>query len=127
MRTELEIANDLWAAKQAEKEANAKRIELEQELIDLLGAKEEGQQKHEVGDYKITIEGKLIRKIDWKKFDAHVASKIPPSMHPVRVVREVDVTGVKYLANNEPKLYRLLSEALTVTPAKTYVKIELGV
>ena len=127
MRNEIEIANDLWAAKQAESEAKAKRIELEEELIAVLGSKEEGQEKHAVGDYKITIEGKLIRRIDWKAFDAHVASKIPASMHPVRMVREVDVTGVKYLANNEPQLYRLLSSALTVVPAKTYVKIELGV
>lgn len=126
MRNETEIVNDLWAAKQAESEAKAKRIELEEELIALLGAKEEGQQKHEIGDYKVTIEGKLLRKIDWKAFDAHIASKIPVAMHPVKMVRELDVTGVKYLANNEPQLYRLLSSALTVTPAKTYVKIELG-
>jgi hypothetical protein len=126
MRTESEIVDDLWAAKQAESEAKTKRIELEEELIALLGAKEEGQQKHIIGDYKVTIEGKLLRKIDWKAFDANIASKIPVAMHPVKMIRELDVTGVKYLANNEPQLYRLLSSALTVTPAKTYVKIELG-
>lgn len=126
MRTEIEIANDLYEARIAEREANEKRVALEEELISVLGAKEEGSQTHKVGDYTITIEGKLNRKIDWKAFDAFVASKLPESLHPVKVVREVDVKGVKYLANNEPQLYKLLSKALTVTPAKTYVKITLG-
>jgi hypothetical protein len=127
MRNETEIAEELYQARIAEKEANEKRVALEEELIALLGAKEEGSEKHKVGQYLITIQGKLNRKIDWKAFDAHVASKIPESLLPVKVVRELDVAGVKYLANNEPQLYKLLSRALTVEPAKTYVKIEIGV
>jgi len=127
MRTETEIADELYQARIAEKEANEKRVALEEELIALLGAKEEGSEKHKVGQYLITIQGKLNRKIDWKAFDAYVASKIPESLQPVKVVRELDVAGVKYLANNEPQLYKLLSKALTVEPAKTYVKIEIGV
>lgn len=127
MRNQTEIVKDLWDAKVAEKEANEKRIALEEELIAVLGAKEEGSEKHEIDGFKVTIEGKLIRKIDWKEFDAFVASKIPESLHPVKTVREVDVAGVKYLANNEPQLYKVLSRALTVKPAKTYVKLELGV
>jgi len=127
MRTETEIADELYQARIAEKEAHEKRVALEEELIALLGAKEEGSEKHKVGQYLITIQGKLNRKIDWKAFDAHVASKIPESLLPVKVVRELDVAGVKYLANNEPQLYKLLSKALTVEPAKTYVKIEIGV
>lgn len=126
MRNEIEIANDLYEARIAEREANEKRVALEEELIAVLGAKEEGSQTHKVGDYTITIEGKLTRKIDWKAFDAFVAPKLPESLHPVKLVREVDVKGVKYLANNEPSMYSLLSKALTVTPAKTYVKITLG-
>ena len=127
MRNETEIADELYQARIAEKEANEKRVALEEELIALLGAKEEGSEKHKVGQYLITIQGKLNRKIDWKAFDAYVASKIPESLQPVKVVRELDVAGVKYLANNEPQLYKLLSKALTVEPAKTYVKIEIGV
>lgn len=126
MRNETEIAKDLYEARIAEREANEKRIALEEELIGILGAKEEGAQTHQVGDFKVTIEGKLTRKIDWKAFDAFVAPKLPESLHPVKIVREVDVSVIKYLANNEPQLYKLLSKALTVTPAKTYVKISLG-
>lgn len=127
MRTEVEIAEELFAAKQAEREANEKRVALEEELIGILGQKEEGAQTHHVGDYKITITGKLNRKIDWDMFDSTIAARIPESMHPVKIKRELDETGVKYLANNEPQLYKVLASALTIKPAKTAVTIVQGV
>lgn len=126
MRNEVEIAEELFAAKQAEREANEKRIALEEELIAILGQKEEGAQTHQVGDYKITITGKLNRKIDWDMFDSAIAARIPESMHPVKLKRELDETGVKYLANNEPQLYKVLATALTIKPAKTAVTIVQG-
>lgn len=126
MRNEIEIADELFAAKLAEKEANERRVALEEELIALVGAKEEGAQTHTIGDFKITITGKLNRKIDWEMFDQSIASKIPESLQPVKVKRELDETGVKYLANNEPQLYKILATALTVKPAKTSVTIVQG-
>lgn len=126
MRTEVEIANELFEAREAEKKANERRVELEEELIAILGQKEEGAQTHEVGDYKVTITGKLIRKIDWDLYDKSIAAKIPESLQPVKVKRELDDSGVKYLANNEPQIYRLLAKALTIKPAKTAVTISKG-
>lgn len=126
MRTETEIAQDLFDARQVEREANERRVELEEELIALVGAREEGSKTHTIGDFKITITGKLNRKIDWEIFDDSIASHIPESLQPVKIKRELDETGVKYLANNEPQLYKLLSKALTIKPAKTAVTITLG-
>jgi len=126
MRNEVEIASELFEAKLAEKEANERRVALEEELIALVGAREEGSQTHDIGDYKITITGKVTRKIDWDLFDKDIARNIPPSLHPVKLVRELDETGVKYLANNEPHLYKILAGALTVKPAKTSVTIVQG-
>jgi hypothetical protein len=126
MRNEVEIANDLFEAKLAEKEANERRVALEEELIALVGAREEGSQTHEIGDYKITITGKLNRKIDWDLFDQSIAAKIPQTLQPVKIKRELDDTGVKYLANNEPQIYKLLAKALTIKPAKTAVTIVKG-
>jgi len=126
MRNEVEIANELFEAREAEKKANERRIELEEELIAILGSKEEGAQTHEVGEYKVTITGKLIRSIDWDMYDKSIAAKIPESLQPVKVKRELDDTGVKYLANNEPQIYRLLAKALSIKPAKTAVKIIKG-
>lgn len=126
MRTELEVAQDLFYAKAEEAKATAKRIELEEELIALVGKKEEGAQTHTIGDFKVTITGKLNRKIDWDIFDKSIAGKIPDSLQPVKMKRELDETGVKYLANNEPQLYKILAKALTIKPAKTSVVISIG-
>lgn len=124
MRNEFEIADDLFKAKQAEREAEERRIALEEELVAVLGKREEGSKTHAVGSYKVTITGRINRKIDWELFD-QVSSKIPETLWPVK--RTLDVTGVKYLANNEPQLYKVLSPALTVEPAKTTVSIVMGV
>ena len=59
-------------------------------------------------------------------YDKTIASKIPDSLQPVRMKRELDVTGVKYLQNNEPQLYKLIAKALTVEKAKTTVSINVG-
>jgi hypothetical protein len=126
MRNEVEIASELFEAKLAEKEANERRVALEEELIALVGAREEGSQTHDIGDYKITITGKLNRKIDWDLFDQSIAAKIPQDLQPVKIKRELDDTGVKYLANNEPQIYKLLAKALTIKPAKTAVTIVKG-
>jgi hypothetical protein len=123
MRNEFEIADDLFKAKQAEREAEERRIALEEELVAVLGKREEGSKTHAVGSYKVTITGRINRKIDWELFD-QVSSKIPETLWPVK--RTLDVTGVKYLANNEPQLYKVLSPALTVEPAKTTVSIVMG-
>ena len=123
MRTEFEIADELFKAKQAEREAEEKRIALEEELVAVLGKRDEGSKTHTVGSYKVTITGRINRKIDWELFD-QVSSKIPETLWPVK--RTLDVTGVKYLANNEPQLYKVLSPALTVEPAKTTVSIVMG-
>lgn len=123
MRSELEIAEDLFNAKMAEKEAEAKRIALEEELVAVLGKRDEGSKTHTVGDYKVTITGRVSRKIDWEQFD-NLSHKIPENLWPVK--RALDETGVKYLANNEPQLYKVLSQALTVAPAKTTVSIVKG-
>lgn len=126
VRTETEIADELFRAKAEEDKAKAKRIELEEELIGLVGQKQEGAQTHTIGEYKITITGVLNRKIDWDMFDSAIAAKIPESLQPVKIKRELDETGVKFLENNEPQIYKVLLPALTIKPGKTNVKITKG-
>lgn len=123
-RTLHDVAADLMAARALEKAATEQRVAMEEELIALLGAKGEGADTHHIGPYKVTITGKLNRKLDLKKYD-QIVDRIPEALRPVKVKRELDVTGIKYLANNEPEIYAMLanSGALTVEPAKTSVTI----
>ena len=124
-RTAMDVAADLMAARALEKTATEQRVAMEEELIALLGgAKAEGADTHNIGPYKVTITGKLNRKLDLKKFD-QIAEQIPEALRPVKVKRELDLAGIKYLANNEPDIYRMIanSGAMTVEPAKTSVTI----
>jgi len=123
-RTLEHVAADLMAARALEKTATEQRVAMEEELIALLGAKADGADTHIIGPYKVFISGKLNRKLDLKRYDQFV-DRIPEALRPIKVKRELDVTGIKYLANNEPDIYALIanSGALTVEPAKTSVTI----
>jgi ABC-type lipoprotein release transport system permease subunit len=124
-RTIHDVAADLMVARALEKTATEQRVAMEEELIALLGgAKIEGADTHHIGPYKVTITGKLNRKLDLKKYD-QIVDRIPEALRPVKVKRELDVTGIKYLANNEPEIYAMLANAgaLTAEPAKTSVTI----
>ena len=54
-RTVAVIAAEWIEAKKEEIEANKKRVGIEDELIALLGAKEEGSETHNIEDFKIAI------------------------------------------------------------------------
>lgn len=117
-----ELAEALLRAKAAERKANADRISAEEALIAALGKRDEGSQTHNVEGYKITITGKVSRRMDWKAW-ATIEESIPLALRPVKMKPELDEKGVKYLQANEPEIYKLLP--LTVTPAKTAVEIEV--
>lgn len=119
-----ELAQQLIAAKKAEADANAKRVALEQELIAILGSKEEGSETHNLENgLKITITAKLSYSADMPIL-LSLCDSIPESMRPIKREVKLDETGAKYLRNNEPDVWRMLSSAITVKPAKPSVTIK---
>lgn len=89
-----DVAADWMDAKNAEIKANKDRVAAEEELIALLVVKQEGATSHQVGPYKITLTGRLNRKVDLDVLDT---LQIPAELIPIKMKRELDVTGVKYL------------------------------
>lgn len=121
----LETLSQQWVeAKQAEKAAQKARLLVEEEIIKLVGHKEEGSKTHSVGTYKVTITGKLNYKADLTQLD-RLLSNIPLEFHPIKQERKLDEKGVKYLRDNEPAIFSQLAPAITITPAKTAVDIKL--
>lgn len=109
-------------AKAAETKANKARIAIEDDIVALAGKKDEGAQTHAIDGFKVTITGKVSRKMDWDKW-AQVKAQIPENLRPVKIKEELDERGVKYLADNEPAIYKLLP--IEVKPAKTAVEIKV--
>lgn len=119
-----QLAVQLQSAKHEERLATDRRIALEQAVTEKLGFKTEGSQTHTLENgMKVTITGKLTRSLDQAAWE-EVKSQVPESLWPIKVKQELDTTGVKYLMQNEPQIYALVSKAITTKPAKTAVEVK---
>ena len=125
-----DLASQWREAKKAEDQANAQRVALEQQLIKTLEfTKPEGSQSVKTDTFKVTLTAKLNKKLDIPHW-LSIKERIPDALRAVvkekpTIDYKLDDKGLKYLENNEPDIYTLLCEAITVTPAKTAVKVEV--
>jgi hypothetical protein len=119
-RTAEDAAADWMDAKNDETAANKRRIEIEAELVNFLDCKTEGATSHQIGPYKVTLTGKLNRKVDW---DLVENLGISTELTPVKYKPELELKGVRYLEDNEPELFKTFSKAMTIEPAKTSVTV----
>ena len=110
-------------AKRAEELARDNRIRIEQEMIDLVGCKDEGSETHKAGDWKIRITGKINRTLDVAAWET-IAPSIPENMRPVVYAPKLDTKGLRYLENNEPEVFRRVAEAIVAKPGKPAVEVK---
>jgi hypothetical protein len=116
----------MWLdAKAAEKEATAKRIEIENHILQQHTPPQEGQSTFEVGNYKMVIKQEVNRKLDDKAWEM-IKDQIPEKLRPVEYVETIklDVKGLHWLQINEPGYYKLVAQCVTEKPAKPNIKIE---
>lgn len=109
--------------KEQEDLARNNRISVEQQVIDEYGCKDEGSQTVKPDGYKVTITGRMNRTIDEAAWDS-VSGKIPANLSPVKYRPSLDNRGLKYLRDNEPEIYQIVSEAITAKPGKPSIKVE---
>lgn len=124
MTTE-QLAAAWLAIKATERAAQQERLEIEEALVASLGgAKEEGSQTHDLSSgLKVTITGKLTYKADVPELLA-LSEKLPEHLRPLKTETHLDEAGAKYLRNNEPDLWRLISPAVEIKPAKTALTVK---
>jgi len=109
-------------AKHAETEASEHRLAIEEQLSQAFEVKAEGQITHKVGDYSLTLSQPIYRKIDEEKW-LQVASLCPETLRPVKVKVEADATGIRWLQNNEPDIWKKIACAFESKPGKIGVKV----
>ena len=121
------LCADLIRAKEAEHQANESRIEVEREIIALVGLPDEGAKTVDADGFKVKVTQDIRRKLDEKKY-ALIAEQIPEAIRPVKLVEElkIEAAGVRWLKENEPGYYKLFCSAMTETPSKPSVKVEVA-
>ncbi len=116
-----QLAAEWVRNKHIENAANAARVAVEEQIILLTGKRDEGAETHQPTGFKVTVTGKVTRKMDWKAWET-VKTQIPADLHPIKTKEELDEKGVKWLQENRSDLYALLP--IEVKPAKTAVDIK---
>ena len=119
-------AERLVALKLAENQATAARIEAETALLSLVECPAEGSKTYRGSTYKVTVTGNVHRKVDEAALSA-VRERLGEAIfeRAFRFKPEVSITGIKYLRDNEPELYLVASQAITATPGKSSVRVEV--
>ena len=117
------------AAKQAEEEANTHRVSIENLLIATLAfSKREGSETKKFDDagLKVTFTAKLNRTVDEKNW-LLIKDSVPVNLQAVveeKTTYKVTDKGARWLEQNNPDVYALVSKAITTKPAKVAVKVE---
>ena len=117
------LVDQFIAAKRDEDAAKKKRLEVEERILALAPAKEEGSQTIEVGGYKLTTTGKLAYKADSIDAVRAATASWPAELVPLKSKTELDDTGCKYLRRERPDLWQQIAKAITVKPAKASLSV----
>lgn len=118
-----ELAIKWSIAKQKENAARDERVAIEDEIIALHPAREEGSESFATPmGVKISLTGKLTYKADLPKL-LEITQNWPLEAKPIKTEVKADESILRALRENSPEAWLQLAPAITVTPAKTGVKV----
>lgn len=120
----IELLAAKWSvAKQKEDAARDERVGIEEQILALNPAREEGSETITTPNgVKITTTGKLTYKVDIDKLTALTVSW-PIEARPIKTEIKADESKLKAIRAEAPDAWALIAGAITVTPAKTGVKV----
>lgn len=125
MPSRLEDLVDQWVAVKKEEDlAKLQRVALEERILALVPAKEEGSDTTPLANgFKVTTTGKLAYKADDLDAVREITRTWDQNLVPIKTTSALDETGCKYLRRERPELWGQLAKAITVSPAKTSIKV----
>ena len=110
--------------KDAEDKAKKDRIQCERDMLPFLEQRAEGATTTTLEDgTKITVKNSFGRSIDWNAWK-RIKPSIPADLHPIKLTELLDETRLKFLLQNEPDTYKIISEAITTTPHKPNITVK---
>ena len=117
------LAQGWLEAKRAETQANELRLKIEVQICAALEVRDEGAITHKLEGFKVTLTQPITREVDEAAWAA-VAHKVPADLAPVKTKIEADAAGCKYLAENEPAIWKRIAAAFETKPGKVGFKVE---
>jgi hypothetical protein len=123
---QLEALSLAWVeAKTEERNANAKRIGVEEQIIEILGSKE-GREKVTLDNgTQINVVTRMIYKADDLDSIVEVTHGLQDQFKPYKTETKLDESKIKKIRTFQPALWRQLALYVTVRPAKTFVVVTL--
>jgi hypothetical protein len=119
-----QLATEWAIAKEKEDAAKAERIDIEEKILKLHPAKEEGSESFSTpAGAKVVLTGRVTYKVDIDKLIA-LTGAWPDDVRPVKTKVEADETRLKAIRNESPKLWSQIAAAVETKPAKTGVSIK---
>lgn len=124
MMEQIDILANKWAiAKRREENARAERVAIEEQILAIHPAREEGSETFATPmGVKISLTGKLTYKADLAKLQ-ELTANWPEEARPLKTEVKADESILKALREHSPDAWRQIAPAVTVTPAKTGVKV----
>lgn len=118
------LATQWHAAKRMEDKARDDRILIEEKILKLHPAKEEGSETvtTRLGT-KVKLTGKLIYKADVAQLEV-LTAQWPEEARPIKVEVKADEAKLKAIRNDRPDLWKKIAGAVETKAAKTGVAIE---
>lgn len=123
--TELDLTAQAWReAKAAEDGARQRRVELETQILELAGVKEEGSQHVDTAYFRVTTVGKLTRSLDAAAWEA-IRGDVPADLAPVDYKPSLDLKKLRAIETANPELYQKIAQCISTKPAKPSIKVDL--
>jgi hypothetical protein len=119
-----QLAAAWQAAKADERAANARRLEIEEQIVDRFPVGLEGTETMEAGNVRIKVTHKLSRTVDSKALQQHWNSLSAFAQDVFNWKADVSLPAVRRLQENHPDLYPSVAVFITSKPAKASVSVE---
>lgn len=117
------LCEALVHAKAKEDDAKKVRVAIEDEILAIVGAKDEGSLTVNTDHFKVTTTGRITRTLDAKKVD-NLSLPAPLLARLFTWQPKLNLREARYVENNEPDHWKVLATAITTKPGKASVKVE---
>lgn len=119
-----QLAAAWQSAKADERAANARRLEIEEQIVELFPPAVEGTDTIEQDGIKVKVTHKLTRTVDTKALQAHWNSLSAFAQDIFTWKADLSLPAMRRLQENHPDLYPSVAVFITSKPAKPAVTVE---